>query len=130
MIGNLLNILLGLWLAYSAIFANPAGAMNNLALAASAIAVIIFAIWARQTDVMDWPSRTNIVLGAPLLLVAATRWAVGVAPLVCFWIILLIGIAIAIAAMWSMLYRPETAQSASNELAVGRSGTRARGFRG
>jgi len=34
-----------------------------------------------------------------------------VAPLVSFWIILLVGIAIAIAAMWSMLYRPETAQS-------------------
>jgi hypothetical protein len=114
MIGNLLNILLGLWLAHSAIFANPAGAMNNLALAASAIAVIVFAVWARQTDVMDWPSGTNIVLGATLLLVAATRWAVGVAPLVCFWIILLIGIAIAIAAMWSMLYRPETARTAAS----------------
>jgi hypothetical protein len=29
MIRKLLNILLGLWLAHSAIFANPAGAMNN-----------------------------------------------------------------------------------------------------
>jgi hypothetical protein len=34
-----------------------------------------------------------------------------VAPLVCFWIILLTGIAVAIAAMWSLLYRPETAES-------------------
>jgi len=114
MIGNLLNILLGLRLAYSTIFANPAGAMNNLALAASAIAVIVFAVWARQADAMDWPSGTNIVLGATLLLVAVTRWAVGVAPLVCFWIILLIGIAVAIAAMWSMLYRPETARTAAS----------------
>lgn len=110
MIGNLLNILVGLWLAYSAIFANPAGAMNNVGLAGSAIAVIAFAVWARQSDLMDWPSGTNIVLGAALLLVAATRWAIGVAPLVCFWIILLVGIAVAIAAMWSMLYRPGTAQ--------------------
>jgi hypothetical protein len=111
MIGNLLNILLGLWLAYSAIFANPAGAMNNVALAAAAVAVIVFAVWARQTDRMRWQSATNIVLGVVLLLVAATRWAIGVAPLVSFWIILLVGIAVAIAAMWSMLYRPETAQS-------------------
>ena len=110
MIGNLLNILVGLWLAYSAIFANPPGAMNNVALATSAVAVIVFAVWARQSDPMGWPSGTNIVLGAVLLLVAATRWAIGVAPLVCFWIILLVGTAVAIAAMWSMLYRPDMAQ--------------------
>ena len=36
--------------------------------------------------------------------------AIGVAPLVSFRIILLVGIAVAIASMWSMLYRPEPAQ--------------------
>jgi hypothetical protein len=111
MIGNLLNILVGLWLAYSAIFANPAGAMNNAALAAAAIAVVVFAVWARQSDYLGWQSGTNIVLAAVLLVVAVVRCAIGVAPLVSFWIILLVGIAVAIAAMWSMLYRPETAQS-------------------
>jgi hypothetical protein len=35
-------------------------------------------------------------------------------PLVCFWIILLIGIAIAIVAMWSMLYRPAAGFSAAS----------------
>ena len=75
------------------------------------VAVIVFAVWARQTDFLGWQSATNIVLGVVLVLVAATRWAIGVAPLVSFWIILLVGIAVAIAAMWSMLYRPETAQS-------------------
>ena len=111
MIGNFLSILIGLWLAYSAIFANPAGAMNNVALAASAMAIIIFAVWARQSDSLGWQSGTNIVLAATLLVVAALRWAIGVAPLVSFWIILLAGIAIAIAAMWSMLYRPAMARS-------------------
>jgi hypothetical protein len=62
MIGNLLNILAGLWLAYSAIFANPAGAMRNTGLAAGAVAIIVFAVWARQTDPMGWQSATNIVL--------------------------------------------------------------------
>jgi hypothetical protein len=99
-----------LWLAYSAIFANPAGAMNNATLAAAGIAVIVFAVWARATDRMQWQSATNIVLSVMLLLVAAARWAMGMAPL-SFWIILLVGIAVAIAAMGSMLYRPETAQS-------------------
>ena len=114
MIGNLLNILVGLWFAYSAIFANPAGAMNNVALAAGAVAVIVFAIWARQTDSLGWQSGTNIVLAATLLVVAALRWAIGVAPLVSFWIILLAGIAIAIAAMWSLLYRSAMARTAAS----------------
>jgi hypothetical protein len=60
---------------------------------------------------MRWQSGTNIVLAAVLFVVAVMRWVIGVAPLVCFWIILLVGIAVAIAAMWSILYRPETAQS-------------------
>ena len=87
MIGNLLNILVGLWLAYSAIFANPAGAMNNPALAAAAVSVSVFAVWARQTDAVGWQSGMNIVL---------------------------VGIAVAVAAMWSMLYRPTTARSAAS----------------
>ena len=114
MIGNLLNILIGLWLAYSAIFANPAGAMNNVALAAAAIAVIVFAVWARQTDPLGWQSGTNIVLAAVLLVLAVLRWLIGVAPLVSFWIILLVGIAVAIMAMWSLLYRPQTTRSAAS----------------
>src|SRR5215469_587930 len=111
MIGNILNILLGLWLAYSAIFANPVGAMNNAALAAAAIAIIVFAVWARQTHSLGRQRGTNIVLAAVLLAVAVVRWAIGIAPLVCFWIILLVGIAVAIVAMWSLLYRPQAAQS-------------------
>ena len=111
MIGNLLNVLVGLWLAYSAIFANPAGAMNNAALAAAAIAVVVFAVWARQSDYLGWQSGTNIVLAGVLLAATVVRWLIGMAPLVCFWIILLVGIAVAIAALWSMLCRPETAQS-------------------
>ena len=114
MIGNLLNILLGLWLAYSAIFANPAGAMNNVALAGAAVAVIVFAVWARQTDFLGWQSGTNIVLAAVLLVLAVLRWAIGVAPLVSFWIILLVGIAVAIVAMWSLLYRPQMTRSAAS----------------
>jgi hypothetical protein len=114
MIGNLLQVLAGLWLAYSAIFATPPGNMSNVALAAAAVAVIVFAVWARQSDPMGWQSGTNLVLGTVLLLVAAVRWAVGVSPLVCFWMILLVGIAVTILAMWSMLYRPETTRSAAS----------------
>jgi hypothetical protein len=113
MIGNLLNVLVGLWLAYSAIFANPAGAMNNVLLAAAAVAIVVFAVWARQTDSLRWQSGTNIVLAAVLLVMAVVRWVINVAPLVSFWFILLVGIAVAIMAKWSMLYRPGTAQSSA-----------------
>lgn len=57
---------------------------------------------------MKWPSGSNIVLGLILLATAAVHWGVGLAPLVSFWIVLLAGIAIAIMAMWSLLYRPES----------------------
>jgi hypothetical protein len=85
--------------------------MNNAALAAGAVAVIVLAVWARQTDSLGWQSGTNIVLAVVLLVLAALRWLIGVAPLLSFWIILLAGITIAIAAMWSMLYRREAARS-------------------
>ena len=108
MVANLLNILVGLWLAYSAIFANPAGAINNVALAGAAVAVGVLAVWARQTDFLRWQSGTIIVLAAELFVVAVLRWIISVAPLVAFWIVLLAGIAVAIVAMWSILYRPDT----------------------
>jgi hypothetical protein len=114
MIGNLLNVLVGLWLAYSAIFAIPAGAVNNVLLAAAAVAIIVFAVWARRTDFLRWQSGTNIVLAAVLLVMAMVRWVINVAPLVSFWFILLVGIAIAITAMWSMLYRPAMARSVAS----------------
>jgi len=111
MIGNLLNGLVGLWLVYSAIFATPAGNMSNTGLAIAGVAVIVLAAWARQTDPLGWYSATNLVLGAVLLLEAAVRRAVAVEPLVSFWSILLIGIAVAIVALWSLLYRPDGARS-------------------
>ena len=70
----------------------------------------MLAVWARQTDSLGWQRGANIVLAAVFLVLAVMRWAIGVSPLVSFWIFLLVGIAVAIASMWSMLYRPEPAQ--------------------
>jgi hypothetical protein len=109
MIANILNVAVGLWLAYSAIFSTPPGNVAGARLALTAVAAIIFAVWARRSDRMTWQSGSNIVLGAVLLVTAGVRRAVALAPLVCFWVVLLSGIAVAIMAMWSLLYRPETA---------------------
>ena len=114
MIANFTTILLGLWLVYRAIFSIPANNMSEIELMAAGAAVILLAVWARRTDFMRWNSWTNIVLAALILLLAAAHRMVGVDPLVSFWMILLIGIAVAISAMWSILYRPNPAQVAGS----------------
>jgi hypothetical protein len=114
MIANLATILIGLWLAYRAIFSLRAGDVNQMELAAAGVALILLALWARRTDSMSWHSGTNIVVAIIILLLAAAHRVVGVDPLVSFWMILLIGITVAIAAMWSILYRPEIVQAAGS----------------
>src|SRR5215467_13975282 len=107
MIANLAMVLTGLWLAYQGIFALPAGDAGPVSTAAAGAAVILLAVWARRSDVMGWPSGTNIALGVIILALAAAQRAVGVDSLASFWMLLLAGITIAIAALWSVLYRPE-----------------------
>jgi hypothetical protein len=114
MIANFTTILIGLWLAYRAIFSIPAGDISQIELVAAGVALIVPAVWARRTDFMTWHSGTNIVLAAIMLVLAAAHQAVGVDPLVSFWMILLIGIAVAITAMWSVLYRPDIVQPAGS----------------
>ena len=114
MIANFATILIGLWLVYRAIFSVPAGDMSLIELMAAGVAVILLALWARRTDSMRWNSWTDIVLAALILLLAATHRVVGVDPLVSFWMLLLIGIAVAISAMWSILYRPNADQAAGS----------------
>jgi cell division protein FtsW (lipid II flippase) len=111
MIANLATILVGLWLVYRTTFAIPPGDTSQIELVAAGVVVILLVLWARRTDVMRWHSWTNGVLAAVLLLLAAARGVGGVGPLASFWMILLIGIAVAVTAMWSMLYRPKIVQA-------------------
>ena len=107
---NLAIVLTGLWLAYRAIFSIPAAEMGQLEMTVAGLAVIALAAWARSTDLMSWPSDTNIALGVIIFVLAAAEHAIGVDPLVAFWIVLLAGITAAIVALWSILYRrPGTA---------------------
>jgi len=108
MIANLLTVLTGLWLSYRAIFSIPSGQMSQAEMMAAGIVVILLALWARRTDLMGWYSGTCIALGLIVLVLSGARHAIGVEPLESFWMILLIGIVVAITAMWSMLYRPGT----------------------
>jgi uncharacterized membrane protein len=113
MIANFATVLIGLWLVYRAIFSIPAGDVSQIELAAAGIAVILLSLWARRTDFMRWHSWTNMVLAAIILLLTAVRWVVEVDPQASFWIILLIGITVAVTAMWSIMYRPNIVQAGS-----------------
>ena len=106
MIANVMTVLIGLWLAYSAIFSTPAGNVNILQLAIAAVVIIVCTFFARRTDIMGWQSKTNLALGIVLGLLAALRAFYGVTPSASFWVILLAGIAVAITALWSILHRP------------------------
>jgi hypothetical protein len=114
MIANVALVVIGLWLVYRAIFAIPAGEMTQIEIMAEGVAVILLALWARRTDIMRWNSGTNIWLAVLILLLAAARYVVALDPLVAFWMLLLIGIAVAICAMWSILYRPSADQTAGS----------------
>ena len=114
MIANFVTILVGLWLAYRAIFSIPAGELSQTEMIVAGVAVILLALWARRSDFMRWYSAISIVLGLIILVLAALHRIVGIEPLVSFWMILLIGITVAIVAMWSILYRPDTTQPAES----------------
>ena len=113
MIANLALVLTGLWLAYHAIFSIPAHDTGRFEMTVAGAAVILLSAWARRTDVMAWPSGINFALGLIILALTAAQRAVVVDPLGSFWLLLLSGITIAIAALWSILYRPDMAQGAS-----------------
>jgi hypothetical protein len=106
MIPNAVTVVVGLWLAYSAIFSTPAGEMNNLQLTIAAVVIVVCGVIARLGDKMTWPSTTNIALGLVLGLLAGVRAYSAQTPMAPFWTILLCGIAVAITALWSILYRP------------------------
>jgi hypothetical protein len=113
MSGNVAIILIGLWLCYRAIFSIPAGEMSAAEIAVTGIAVAAIALWTRRTDVMSWPGTTNIALGGIVVLLALLDRVRGIDPLASFWIILLVGITVAILALWSILYRPSGVQLAA-----------------
>lgn len=113
MIANAITIVIGLWLAYCAIFSTAPGEMNNIQLAVAAAVVVVCAFFARRSDAMRWQGTTNIAVGLVLGLLAAERAYLGETPLAPFWILLLGGIAVAIMALWSILYRPDRTADAA-----------------
>ncbi len=60
MIANLLNTLVGLGLAYAAIFPSTLTASRDRFGLIAAVVLIILALWARRSDLSTWQSLTWI----------------------------------------------------------------------
>jgi hypothetical protein len=115
MIANIINVLIGLALAYVAIFGMPAGAPVTWILAFVGIAIVVLALIARRSDFSGWQSATNSVLGIVLFILALAERAVVISPLVTFWVELWVGLTVASLALWATLYHPK---SGANPLEV------------
>ena len=106
MIADLLNMLVGLWLAHSAIFPNALG-LGDPALLAGAALTIGLALWARQSDTSTWQSTTAVVAGMSLAILALAHQIIHVSSVLMFWGVLSVGLISAIVSLWAALYRPD-----------------------
>ncbi len=74
MIPNLLNTLLGLWLAYVAIFPASIGDQRYGWLLAAAVLTAVLEFWARRSDYSTWQSTATIISAWRLL---SSSWSAG-----------------------------------------------------
>ena len=111
MIANILNFLVGIGVAYVAVFGTPASIRSPWILPVAGIAIIVLALVARRSDFSGWQSATNIVLGIVLAVAALVERAVAISPLVTFWIELWVGLTVASLALWAAFYRPKESAS-------------------
>ena len=106
MIANLLNTLLGIGLVYAAVL-SPHLLSDAWALLVAGVGVTVLAAWARASDGVKWFNTTNLVLGAMLLLLGATRALTPLHPLLVFWSVFWVGSIVAVFALWVALYNRE-----------------------
>lgn len=114
MIPNLLNTLLGLWLAYVAIFPMTVGAHYHRWLFGAAILTIVLALWARRSDYAPWQSTITMVAAVTLaVILVADRFLISSAVLL-FWGVLWVGLVSATLSLWAALYHPSVADAAQS----------------
>jgi hypothetical protein len=106
MIPNLLNALLGLWLAYVAIFPATIGANYHRWLIGAAVFTVVLALWARRSDDAPWQSTMTMIAAVTLtVIVAADRFLIS-SPVLLFWGVLWVGLVSATLSLWAAIYRP------------------------
>ena len=106
MIADLLNTLVGLWLAYAAIFPHGAGMGRDRVALVAAIAMIALALWARRSGATPWQSTIVSATGALLAALMMAHQLVHVSQVLMFWGVLWAGLVCATVSLWAALYRP------------------------
>jgi hypothetical protein len=109
-IAGLLNTLVGLWLAHTAIFPNVTGTGRDSLILIAAIVMISLAVWARRSDACGWQSSVAIATGGLLALLAIASQLTHVSDVLMFWGVLWAGLVSATVSLWAVLYR--TAEAA------------------
>ena len=106
MTANLLNTLVGLWLAHAAIFPDAVGRGHDRFVLIAAIGTIALALWARRSDASAWQSTTTIIAGMLLAFLEMANQLMHVSDVLMFWGILWAGLISATVSLWAALYRP------------------------
>jgi hypothetical protein len=106
MIANLLNTLVGLWLAYMAIFPEATGADRDTLVLIAAAGTIVLALWARRSDASAWHSSTTMTTGMLLAFLDIAHQLMHVSDVLMFWGILWAGLVSSTVSLWAGLYRP------------------------
>ena len=106
MIADLLNTLVGVWLAYVAIFPHATGMDRDRVALLAAIAMIGLALWARRSGATPWQSTIALTTGALLAALIIAHQLVHVSDVLMFWGVLWAGLVCAIVSLWAALYRP------------------------
>ena len=106
MIAGLLNTLVGLWLAHTAIFPNVTGAGRDRLILIAAIVTIGLAVVARRPDTSAWQSTVAIATGGLLALLAIAHQLTHISDVLMFWGVLWAGLVSATVSLWAALYRP------------------------
>ena len=109
MIANLVNTLVGLWLANMAIFPDATGLDRDRLALIAGVATIVLALWARRSSASTWYSSTAVATGALLLLLEIARQLTHVSDVLMFWGILWAGLISSTVSLWAALYRPPQA---------------------
>ena len=113
MIPNLLNTLIGLLLAYVAIFPHAIGGGRGWVLELGAAATVLLALWARPSNVLRWQATVTIVTGALLAVLVVIGHVVPVSDVLMFWSVLWAGLTSATMCLWALLYKPSPMTAAA-----------------
>lgn len=106
MIPNIINTLVGLFLAYLVVIRRLWIERQYFPLLIFAAVIFAMALWARRTDPARWFSSVNMALAVLLAILALLP--LPLLPNLTFWGGFWIGVLVPVVALWAALYKPES----------------------